>query len=97
MDSSPHADRDWKGRESKVGDIRVSVRDGHRLMVNLMTRRDPHWRLETKRGRPSLSPSIDVDDGQSRCHFWLRGGRARFTADAVRPRHRRQASAEPRP
>ena len=55
-------------------------RNGHRIMVNLDSRRHPHWQLASE-PRLSLWPSIDtVVDGR-RCHFTLKQGKIRWAHD----------------
>ena len=51
---------------------------GHRIELNLDSSHSPHWRLHLDgRGRPSISPSVDVRDAWG-CHFWLTDGRVRW-------------------
>lgn len=59
---------------------------GHRIAVPLSSRRQPTWRVVLDGGgRPSLSPSIDSNDGR-RCHFWVRNGRIEWAPDRRRGR-----------
>ena len=60
-------------------------RTGHRLMVNLDSRRPPHWKIAIK-PRLSLRPSIDTVMEGRRCHFVLHNGRIRWARDAQRVR-----------
>jgi hypothetical protein len=54
---------------------------GHRVAVPLSNRRPSSWSLTVDaRGRPSLRPSIDSNDGE-RCHFWLRDGKIYWAPD----------------
>ena len=54
---------------------------GHRLLINLDSRRYPRWELRSD-SRLSLWPSIDaVEDGR-RCHFVLNKGRVRWVGRA---------------
>lgn len=48
---------------------------GHQAMVNLATSRRPRWTLTGPYRAPTLTPSLDLVDGQHRCHFWIRAGR----------------------
>jgi hypothetical protein len=61
----------------QVGRLRVPVRRGHTLELNLADRGRPGWRLGPGALGASLSPSVDFK-GQRRCHFWLREGRVRW-------------------
>jgi hypothetical protein len=59
---------------------------GHRIAVPLGSRRQPTWRVILDDGaQPSLSPSIDSNDGR-RCHFWVRDGRIEWAPDRRRGR-----------
>ena len=52
---------------------------GHRIAVPLTARNRASWRVSRDaNGQPSLHPSIDSADG-ARCHFWLSGGRVRWS------------------
>jgi hypothetical protein len=51
---------------------------GHRLLVNLDSRRKPCWKLYDKSRRVSLSPSVDYRGPAYRCHFLIRDGRVRW-------------------
>ena len=53
---------------------------GHRLLVNLNSRRYPHWELDSG-PRLSLWPSIDDRTPNRRCHFVLNNGRVRWIQD----------------
>jgi Family of unknown function (DUF6527) len=53
--------------------------EGHRLQVNLSTARQPTWRLEDAETSPNVSPSIDFNAPERRCHFWIRDGRVRWS------------------
>lgn len=44
-------------------------RCNNRIEVNLMKVRNPRWRIEIKRGKVSLFPSVFVKDCGA--HFWL--------------------------
>jgi hypothetical protein len=57
---------------------------GHRLMINLSPSHKPSWEFTNGAGGPSLRPSIDFDDGDRRCHFWLRSGKVTWCRDAQR-------------
>ncbi len=47
---------------------------GHQIQLNMAHAGRPRWSLtHDARGRPSLSPSVDVL-AEQRCHFWLRQG-----------------------
>jgi hypothetical protein len=59
---------------------------GHRLMINLSPNHAPAWRLARQRTRPSLHPSIDFEDTERRCHFWLRDGKVQWCRDSRRGR-----------
>lgn len=52
-------------------------RNGHRIVLNLDSRRYPHWRISLGR-RPSLRPSIDALVDGRRCHFTLNEGKIRW-------------------
>lgn len=55
-------------------------RSGHRLMVNLDEKRNPHWRIPSQRPL-TLWPSIDFIDHGRRCHFVLNKGAVRWAQD----------------
>ena len=55
--------------------------NGHRLEVNLSRGRRPFWAVELD-PVPSVEPSIDLREPGRRCHFWLLGGRVRWTPDS---------------
>lgn len=55
---------------------------GHRLQVRIR----PHvstavWSLRESERGPSLSPSIDFESADRRCHFWLDKGRVRWVPE----------------
>ena len=50
---------------------------GHRLLVNLDNRRNPHWKISSSY-RLSLRPSIDSTVHGRRCHFVLDKGKIRW-------------------
>ena len=56
-------------------------RNGHRLMLNLNTRRDPCWQITESRPL-SMRPSVDATSDAGRCHFVMRRGRIRWAAPA---------------
>lgn len=48
---------------------------GHRIDLDAHARHRPSWSIVVDgRGRPTVTPSIDVR-GERRCHFWVRQGR----------------------
>ena len=49
---------------------------GQRIEVNLMKVRNPRWRLQIKKNKATLYPSVVVE----RCgaHFWLHGNEAEW-------------------
>lgn len=49
-------------------------RKGHRVMLNLHSSRDPHWKIDEFKPI-TLSPSIDDEAFGRRCHFFLTRGR----------------------
>jgi Family of unknown function (DUF6527) len=52
---------------------------GRRLEVMLLPGVEPRWDLYVdRRGRPTLHPSIWLQEG-CRSHFWLRGGRIEWS------------------
>ena len=51
---------------------------GHQVMINLATSRRPCWQLGGTRHAPTIHPSVDLADGDKRCHFWVRHGRIRW-------------------
>lgn len=52
----------------------------HRIDLNLAHGDRARWTVEGRR-RPSISPSVDVKNPGSRCHFWLRGGQVRWVTN----------------
>lgn len=56
---------------------------GHRLMVNLDSRRRPSWRVESLRPL-SIRPSIDNITSERRCHFFLLRGKITWARDEWR-------------
>ena len=71
---------------------------GHRLLVNLDSRRHPRWELDSK-PRLSLRPSIDAITRDRRCHFVLNQGKVRWIPDGRSPaqgrRRRRPVASVP--
>ena len=51
--------------------------DGHRLLLPLASQGTKRWSIKGSR-TCSLYPSIDVLDGERRCHFWLSKGSIRW-------------------
>jgi hypothetical protein len=78
-----------KGEHLKWAMFECPCGTGHKIMINLSSSRDPHWRVVFDGGQPSLLPSVNYNDEFGRCHFWLRAGRVEFTPDSKRPRRRR--------
>jgi Family of unknown function (DUF6527) len=52
--------------------------DGHQVMINLAASRRPRWQLTGSRRAPTIHPSVDLADGDRRCHFWVRHGRVQW-------------------
>ena len=52
--------------------------NGHkkRIEINLMKNSSPSWEIVLKRKRITLYPSIDVNDSDCNCHFWLKKNKA---------------------
>lgn len=51
---------------------------GRRLELMLLPNVKPRWDLHVdRRGRPTLTPSVWVNDG-CRAHFWMREGRVEW-------------------
>ncbi len=50
---------------------------GHRLMVNLDTRRHPTWRLVST-SPLTVRPSLDITQAGTRCHFTIISGTVRW-------------------
>lgn len=51
-------------------------RTGHRVMLNLDPGRRPTWTVRlTRRGRITVSPSIDYRGQDRSCHYFIRDGR----------------------
>jgi hypothetical protein len=46
---------------------------GHQIMLNLDRRRAPYWTITGNR-RLTISPSIDAQGPQRRCHYFVRQG-----------------------
>lgn len=65
------------GEPSKWAVMTCPCGRGHDINLNLANAGAPQWRVTDTR-RPSLSPSIDVQDPAGRCHFWLRNGRVHW-------------------
>lgn len=56
---------------------------GHQIMLNLDLSRLPYWSLLTSRGqRITVSPSVDHDGTDRRCHFLIQQGRVIWIGDA---------------
>jgi hypothetical protein len=48
---------------------------GEKVMLPLSRKRNPHWRVKLDwLNRPTIEPSVHQTN-QSRCHFWVRGGK----------------------
>lgn len=52
-------------------------RIGHRIMLNADKARWPYWSIN-KKGALSITPSIDYESSERRCHFIMRNGRIRW-------------------
>jgi hypothetical protein len=52
---------------------------GHDIALSLAP--TGHWRMTTKRGRPTITPSVDAVTTDGRCHYWVRDGRVGWCAD----------------
>jgi hypothetical protein len=57
---------------------------GHRLLVNLDSRRRPTWRLVGARPL-TIRPSLDVTRDGTRCHFTITCGTVRWAVSGHRP------------
>lgn len=57
-------------------------RTGHRVMLNIDSRRRPMWKL-TSTTPLTVSPSVDVLRPERRCHYFVRQGRIEWV-----PSHR---------
>jgi hypothetical protein len=55
-------------------------RAGHRIMLNTDKSRSPYWST-TVRGPLTISPSVDYQDSQRRCHYLVRNGRITWVRD----------------
>jgi hypothetical protein len=55
---------------------------GHRLLVNLDSRRRPAWRLVSA-SPLTIRPSLDIIQAGARCHFTITSGKVRW-ADSSR-------------
>lgn len=51
-----------------------------RILLNLSATRRPHWTVNSE-GLLTIAPSIDAIHRGSRCHFWIRRGKVRWTED----------------
>lgn len=49
----------------------------HDIDLNLGNPGAPRWSIQDDK-RVSIRPSVDVQDPDGRCHFWLRDGRVRW-------------------
>lgn len=58
-------------------------RTGHRLMVNLDTRRRPAWHIDSPRPL-TIRPSIDDITAERRCHFVIRRGKIEWARNEQR-------------
>lgn len=50
---------------------------GHRLLVNLDSRRRPSWRLVSSKPL-TIRPSLDITQAGTRCHFTITSGTVRW-------------------
>lgn len=50
-------------------------RSGHRIMINADPSRQPFWKIMTSGRRVSVVPSVDYEDSQKRCHYFIQKGR----------------------
>lgn len=58
----------------------------HRIAVPLRRSGGPNWEVSLDaNGVPSVKPSVD-DQGERRCHFWLRSGRVAWAPNRRRAR-----------
>lgn len=52
-------------------------REGHRILVNLDSRRFPYWLIESNQPL-TIEPSLDIVNSNRRCHFFVRNGRIQW-------------------
>jgi hypothetical protein len=68
------------GKPSEPSWIDCPCDEGHRVMLNLNTRRNPSWLL--KQVKPiTLLPSIDQERGDKRCHYFITRGRIQWVSN----------------
>jgi hypothetical protein len=58
-------------------------RTGHRIMLNADSGREPWWTLNQVKPL-TISPSIDFQGSQRRCHYFVRSGQIVWAKDSDR-------------
>jgi Family of unknown function (DUF6527) len=72
------------GEPPKWAIFRCPCGTGHQIDLNLAHAGRPRWNVTfNPQNRPSLRPSVDVQD-EERCHFWLTAGEVRWCQDSRR-------------
>jgi len=72
------------GEPPKWAIFRCPCGTGHQIDLNLAHAGRPRWNVAfNPQNRPSLRPSVDVQD-EWRCHFWLTSGEVRWSEDSGR-------------
>jgi len=67
------------GEPPKWAVLRCPCGRGHDIDLNLAHPGRARWHVtHDDRGRPSLTPSVDVRGEHRRCHFWLKNGHVRW-------------------
>ena len=56
-------------------------RTGHRIMLNADQSRKPYWTLVDE-DLATISPSIDFNSPERRCHYFVRAGRTLWAGDS---------------
>lgn len=52
-------------------------------MLNIDKARRPHWRVSIDTDRTlTIAPSVDYEDSQKRCHYFVRDGRVHWIKDS---------------
>ena len=67
---------------------------GHRLLVNLDSRRRPVWRLSSA-SPLTIRPSLDITQAGTRCHFTITSGKVRWARSSHQTPRRRASKACP--
>lgn len=75
------------GDPAKWAIFRCPCGRGHDVQLNLAHFGAARWKVRiSESGRPSVSPSVDVQDAR-RCHYWIADGRTKWQGRRLQRRN----------